>query len=267
MLPNPDGPIDRDLDTLWFDDTSGRPLATLTVYGCHPTSLGGYLVGGDYPGFLCRAIEEETGAPALFSSGCAGDARPWYNPPDVSFARPEIAGIEAAGRSLADEVLGSKSDARGVEADRLIAADGFHLLPYGTLPTANELDRASKEGGSVGEWAEYVKTIVARGPLPTACPHEVQVLQLNPDFRLVFLGGEVLSEIGMRIKARLDPATTVTVAYSNGLIGYIPSKNAHPLGGYEVDGSHHFFRLPAPYTAEVEDRVVAKTHELVATLC
>ena len=41
------GPMDRDLDTLWFADKNGRPLGSLTVFGCHPTSLGGYLIGGD----------------------------------------------------------------------------------------------------------------------------------------------------------------------------------------------------------------------------
>ena len=67
----------------------------------------------------------------------------------------------------------------------------------------------------------------------------------------------MLSEIGLLLKRGLSPAVTVAAAYSNGLIGYIPSKNAYPLGGYEVDGSHHYFRLPAPFTEDVEDRLVS----------
>ena len=66
----------------------------------------------------------------------------------------------------------------------------------------------------------------------------------------------MLSEIGLLLKRALSPAVTVAAACSNGLIGYIPSKNACPLGGYEVDGSHHYFRLPAPFTEDVEDRLV-----------
>ena len=111
-----------------------------------------------------------------------------------------------------------------------------------------------------------MKGLLARGPLPGGCPHEVQVLQLNPGFRVVFLGGEVLSEIGLHLKRALSPAVTVAAAYSNGLIGYIPSKNAWPLGGYEVEGSHHYFRLPAPFTGDVEDRLVGAALRVVGSM-
>lgn len=92
------------------------------------------------------------------------------------------------------------------------------------------------------------------------------MLQLNPGFRVLFLGGEVLSEIGLHLKRALSPAVTVTAACSNGLIGYIPSKNAWPLGGYEVEGSHCYFRLPAPFTGDVEDRLVQAALRVVESM-
>ena len=72
MLPNREGPHDRDVDTLWFsraDDSGGSLLASLTVIACHPTSRGGSLIGGDYPGFLMREVERQTGGIALFLLG------------------------------------------------------------------------------------------------------------------------------------------------------------------------------------------------------
>ena len=267
FAPNPDGPVDRDLDTLWFESQAGKLLATLTVYGCHATSLGGYLVGGDYPGFLCVELREKTGAPAFFSAGCAGDVRPWYNPGGAGFRRPEIDEVAAAGSGLAEEVLAGRASSLPVEADGLEIAGDFHLLPYAGLPDAAHLDRfAAREAGQRRRWAQYMKELLSLGALPAACPHEVQVLQLNPEFRVLFLGGEVLSEIGLHLKRALSPAVTVAAAYSNGLIGYIPSKNAYPLGGYEVDGSHHYFRLPAPFTEAVEDRLVSTTLRVVASM-
>ena len=88
FAPHPDGAMDRDLDTLWCTDQQDRPIASLTFFGCHPTSLGGYLIGGDYPGYLCRSLEEETGVPALFATGCAGNIRPLYGDDPDHFARP-----------------------------------------------------------------------------------------------------------------------------------------------------------------------------------
>ena len=92
------------------------------------------------------------------------------------------------------------------------------------------------------------------------------MLQLNPDFRVVFLGGEVLSEIGLHIKKALAPATTMTVAYANGLIAYVPGAAAVPLGGYEVDGSFHYFMRPAPFTADCERLLVEGTASLASRL-
>jgi hypothetical protein len=70
----------------------------------------------------------------------------------------------------------------------------------------------------------------------------------------------------LHIKQVLAPATTITVAYANGLIAYVPSANAHPLGGYEVDGSHHYFRRPARFTAEIESLIVTQTQALCQRL-
>ncbi len=150
FAPNPDGPVDRDLDTLWFESEAGKLLATLTVYGCHATSMGGYLVGGDYPGFLGAELRQRTEAPAFFSAGCAGDVRPWYNPGGAGFRRPEIDEVAAAGSGLAEEVLAGGTSSQPVDAGGLEIAREFHLLPYAGLPDAAHLDRfaAGKRGSA-----------------------------------------------------------------------------------------------------------------------
>ena len=267
MKPNPEGPIDRDLDTLWFTADSGALLGSLTVYGCHPTSLGGYLIGGDYPGYFCRAIEEQTGAPALFSTGCAGNIRPWYGRKKGIFPRPSFEQLAAAGQELAATALASQTDAMPVDATHLQIVNTFHCLPYVELPTHSALRETLKDPNPRhSDWAAAMLAITQHGKLATSSPHEIQIVQFNPDLRMVFLGGEVLSEIGLHIKSVLSPATTITVAYANGLIAYVPSANAHPLGGYEVDGSHHYFRRPARFTDAIEPLIVTQTQALCQRL-
>ncbi len=268
FAPNPDGPIDRDLDTLWFRGAGGDLLASLTVYGCHPTSIGGYLVGPDYPGFLCRHLGARTGAPALFATGCAGDVRPWFGAGDHDgFARPTLEELEEAGAGMAAEVLETLPAAEAVAADGLCVDHLHHRLPYAGLPSMEQLEEAAGSGDDHWRrWGEMMLPRARAGGLADACVHEIQMLQLNPDFRVVFLGGEVLSEIGLHIKKALAPATTVTVAYANGLIAYVPSAAAVPLGGYEVDGSFHYFQRPAPFTADCERLLVEGTASLAARL-
>jgi neutral ceramidase len=268
MAPNPDGSIDRDLDTLWLRTDSGELLGTLTIYGCHPTSLSGYLIGPDYPGFLCRHVEADTGAPALFATGCAGDVRPWFKRAGASgFLRPSLDELEAAGAGMAREVLSGRTTASTVEGDRLHIDHVNHRLPYADLPTREELlSEADSEDPRARNWSRAMLQRLDAGGLADASPHEVQVLQLNPGFRVVFLGGEVLSEIGLHIKRELAPATTINVAYANGLIAYIPSANAYPLGGYEVHGSHRYFLRPAAFTADCEARIVETLGRLLERL-
>ena len=268
FAPNPDGPIDRDLDTLWLRDAAGILLGTLTIYACHPTSIGGYQVGPDYPGFLCRHLEAETGATALFSTGCAGDIRPWFgNGEDEGFSRPSLEELEAAGATMAGEVLASHSAPAPVAGDGLRIDHVFHGLPYADPPDLDHLE--AQERSDDPRWREWAAAMLPRaraGALARAAPHEIQVLQLNPEFRVVFLGGEVLTEIGQHIKRALAPATTLTAAYANGLIAYVPSANAWPLGGYEVSGSYHYFLRPAPFTAACESLIVEQTTRLVDRL-
>ncbi len=263
FAPNPEGKIDRDLDTLWLVDKSNKNLGTLTFFGCHPTSLGGYLIGGDYPGFLCRELEKETGGPALFATGCAGDIRPWYPSDKGGFAQPTFQQLESAGKKLAEDVLFSHQHRREVKASELSITGTFNKLPYTELPTQNSLNvTATSDDIRLREWAEIMQYHLENGPLPSYCPQEIQLLRLDAEHQVIFLGGEILTEIGLQIKKSLAPITTITCAYANGLIGYVPNESTYDLGGYEVCGSHHLFRRPAPFHRTVEQLIVHKTREL-----
>ncbi len=269
FAPNPKGPIDRALDTLWFTDSDEQPLGSLTVYGCHPTSIGGHLVGGDYPGFLCRALEEETGAPAFFTTGCAGNIRPWFKREGKEgFSVPTHDELAAASAVIAQEVLASQTDATPQPASALCTTTDFHPLPYTDLPDESffTITAAQDDNPLRRQWAQSMLNLARSGALPTSCPQEIQIVQFNKNLRAVFLGGEVLTEIGLHIKENLAPTTTITAAYSNGLIAYVPGKETYDLGGYEVDGSHPYFLRPAPFAKDIEDRIVAKTEELVSKL-
>ena len=265
FAPNPNGPMDRDLDTLWLSNTNGALIGSLTIFGCHPTSRGGYMLGGDYPGFLCRVLSEHTQAPSFFATGCAGNIRPWFKGENNGFNTPSLEELEAASRRIADEVMESRPHATPVNAEELSVTSQFHHLPYAELPDDASLrDKAENHANPlIRHWASEMLKLSAIGGLPSSCPQEIQVVQFSEAIRAIFLGGEVLAEIGLHIKSALQPATTITVAYSNGLIAYVPSKDTYNLGGYEVAGSHFYFLRPAPFAKEIEDLIVAKTVDIV----
>jgi hypothetical protein len=51
--------------------------------------------------------------------------------------------------------------------------------------------------------------------------------------------------------------------YSNDVFGYVPSLRVLKEGGYEGGGAMRFSAFPGPFAPTVEERIVAKVHELV----
>lgn len=76
---NPDGVAD---DTVLVarlsEESSGRTLATIVNYACHPTTLAwdNTLISPDYVGAMREIIESETEAPCFFIQGASGDIGP-----------------------------------------------------------------------------------------------------------------------------------------------------------------------------------------------
>jgi hypothetical protein len=75
---NPDAPADDVVVTGRITDATGRLLATLVHYACHPTTLAweNTLISPDYVGAARDVVEQATGAPCIFLLGACGDLGP-----------------------------------------------------------------------------------------------------------------------------------------------------------------------------------------------
>lgn len=90
----------------------------------------------------------------------------------------------------------------------------------------------------------------------TPFPYPVQIIQFGRDLSLITLGTEVVVDYSLRLKRELGgrgPAIWVA-GYSNAYSGYIPSKRVLLEGGYEAKSR--------PWKPELEERIIATTHEL-----
>ena len=77
---HPGGKPDDTLIVGRITDSSGRIVATLTNYACHPTTLAweNTAISPDFVGAMRETIEQVTHAPALFMLGACGDLAPRY---------------------------------------------------------------------------------------------------------------------------------------------------------------------------------------------
>src|SRR3990172_3720467 len=74
----PDGELDPTVGVIRVDDLSGRPIAILFSYGCHPVVVGprSSVISPDFPGAARDAVEKVLGGAAFFLQACAGDIMP-----------------------------------------------------------------------------------------------------------------------------------------------------------------------------------------------
>ena len=155
MKPNPAGPLDDSLSSLFFIDARGMPKALLFNMALHPTSLGVSLssISADYPGLAASILGKAFGgAIALPLQGACGDVRPNITTADgTEFAegRYEDAQRIAAGIAQALEAglahsiqngLAKGEKIRWLQSCRLTAAKKNVLLPYAAQPIKAELE-------------------------------------------------------------------------------------------------------------------------------
>jgi hypothetical protein len=88
-------------------------------------------------------------------------------------------------------------------------------------------------------------------------PFSITVARLG-DVAFVGLGGEVLTEIGMAIKAGSPCERTFVITHCNGAGSYLAPKQLHVEGGYEVNTSPY-----APHAADIVIReAIRMLHDL-----
>jgi hypothetical protein len=139
-------------------------------------------------------------------------------------------------------------------------------LPYGELPTRAELELDAAKGEPLqGAWAKFLMGEWDRdGKLPASYPYPIQAWKLGSDLTWLFLGGEVVVDYSLRLKAELGPGKTWVASYSNDVMGYIPSRRVLGEGGYEGGLARYPYGLPAPWGEKVEELIVNRSHELAA---
>jgi len=243
---NPDGPVAPWVDVLWFEHVDGTPLVTIYQHAAHGTCLVGdnYLWTADWMGAAMRLIESElVGSTALFVNGCAGNINPH---PRGTF---QLAGDHGkrAGSAVLQAIAGM-SDLR--DSGRLRCARHAFELPLEPMPSQAECERDLAEwepkyrelaGDHHRDWRTCRHYFAAQERLEAlrtdtvseGLPMDVQVVALD-EVALVGLPGEIFVETGFAIAEASPFELTLPVGYANGSIGYVPTSEEVPYGGYEV---------------------------------
>jgi hypothetical protein len=257
------GPVDDRVTVVRFDDETGQPLATLVNYGCHPTTLGpnNTLFSADYPGVLCRELEQAVGGLVLFTTGPQGDVNPGGYSPEGSMVGVVVPwrtfeSAEKYGRALAETALAVHRGLSPASAERVWGASEIVDLARKTLPDPADARRAADLAIAAATLvqeanlspdatyhalvaAAYADLVANQAAQPDrAGPVRVRISGLGfGPFVHIGVQGELFVALGQRIRAALGDDTTCIAALCDGTVGYIPTAAAYTEGGYEPNAS------------------------------
>jgi hypothetical protein len=137
-------------------------------------------------------------------------------------------------------------------------------IPLARTVTREELETRRKGRPNVAYAAnQFLKLLDAGKPLPAGIRYPVQTWTFGSEFAMVFLGGEVVAEYGLRLKRELGADRVWTTAYANHVPCYIPSAQVLAEGGYEAENAMDYYGLPTRLAPDVEERIVATVHALL----
>lgn len=253
------GPVDHDVPVLLIESADGKVRGVVFGYACHNTTLTGehYAISGDYAGFAQLAIEAaQPGATAMFVMGCGADINP--------HPRSALENAQAHGTALAAAVAQALKNKRQPVQGRLKTAFERIALPFGPLPTREELqERLSDTNVFKQRHAKRMLERYARdGKLASDYPYTIQLFQLGKDFTLIGLAGEVVTDYVLRLKRELGEKGLWVAGYTNDVMAYIPSARMFKEGGYEVVDSMIYYDQPTSWSPELEEKIIRKTHEM-----
>ena len=236
---NPYGVHDLQVSVLKITDTHDILKSVVWEYATHSTSLGpkNYLVSGDVHGLAEQFIESNLGndviAPGF--AGASGDIDPWFR---------ILPGFETGNGWIPEPVL----------LATMLGEEVVHVQ--------RNIEQTSPlcEINSIFETVELPGKTV--NETTATQDHEPAMMNITVarvgDVAFVGLGAEVLSDIGLAIKAASPFEHTIVITHCNGTQHYISPQKLYIEGGYEVRNSP----FASPAADQLVKHVVKLLHQL-----
>ncbi|NUQ01547.1 MAG: hypothetical protein HUU35_17010, partial [Armatimonadetes bacterium] len=223
-----EGPIDPELAVIAAVAPDGRRLGALVNFACHPTHAGpdDFITAG-WPGAMVCAMQAHGWPVGLFLNGAAGNLH-HSNPCGPSLD------MEPLGQALAERVEDLASNLDWRDEVKLATRRTTIQLPYRGLSEAELTGQVRGAQRFRPElYARVIPQVVERIRQRGTQPAEIQVHQLD-EYALVSIPAEYFAELGLRIKEECHPCHALVVGFANGMVGYVPTREAFQRGGYET---------------------------------
>ena len=205
---NPEGPCDKEVGIIRVDNEESQPIAAFLNWPCHATVSGqnNTQITGDWPGAVAHTFYDQTKTLMLVTAGASADINPIYGPNN------KFNDIAVIGQILGEEAVRTFQEIETYRPRQL-------KIGQALVTTAGK------------------KRSDSRMPNQTLVPAKDELIRISVvkvgHINLVGISGELMTEIGMEIKAKSPFKSTFVVTHCNGSSGYLCTDKAYLEGGYE----------------------------------
>ncbi len=257
---NYEGPSDKTVSVIKFEDMNGNPIAVYYNYAMHGVAVGQLdLVSGDAPGTTSKYIEDsfDDEIVALWSSGASGDQNPIYFQQTYDLREIRIKEYASRGIDISNSMPpgGQGLDRQDPEVAKLMDQQKQMILSMGQFlgeevkRVMREMDRTSSNFEIEGRQTTVScpgreRTDTGRagfaGNYKDADPVEIRLglLKLG-NIMIGAVNAEVFNLIAQRLKKESPFNWTMMATLTNGSArsGYIPNDAAYGMYTFEVVSS------------------------------
>jgi len=248
-----EGPTDPEVGVVCLRSAQGRLVAMLLHFSCHPVNVfaqpPNLVVSADWPGAWAAQMGGSYGQDCVFLviNGCCGNLNPWPAFQPDFFPDHRRMGRELA--ETADRVVRRLAFREGAALDCRVRQVP---LPVRELqPPALDQAAALLREHPTPIWTDESKTRVRADWMSAALAMSVHLMrQREPrlayqvqafrigEVAIVGLPGEPFVEGQLRIKIGSPTYPTYLAHCTNQYVGYLPTREAFPRGGHEVNLSY-----------------------------
>ncbi|MFJ8366991.1 neutral/alkaline non-lysosomal ceramidase N-terminal domain-containing protein [Bacillus cereus] len=234
MGTNIDGVVDKRIGMLAIRDAETKELSGILVFcTAHPNVLKGNSdeLSADYPGMTREILEQIVNCPVIIVQGAAGNVNAKY--------RGSRKALKQMAHILSGHILTMLPTVIYSPIVNIRTVSSTMQMKLKDIPEIDEIrsmaQLAEEQWGvNTDEWLTIVLEKYKQGIRQLSINLEVQLFQVN-DGMFSGVPMEPFSETALEVKENLQNELAFFGGYTNGYIGYLPTKEEFSYGGYEVE--------------------------------
>lgn len=250
-----EGPVDPEVAVWQVRSPVGGTLGVLMQFACHPVDHGGTgEISGGWPGLLSTRIETGHAPVCLFLNGAYGNVIP------NDFQHGKRLSMEETASRLFDDYQRAVAEMEGYEKAPKLATDSRTLeLSFRQVTDAeyHGTVRGAQRFRSDELYEGEIDRLRGKFQRHGCQRVELQIFGLG-NWYFAGVPAEYFVEYQLRLKTGQFPKLVYVVGGANGMIGYVPTREAFERGGYETT-----LGPPSWMAPETGDRIAETVSEML----